>query len=126
MSPAEARDILLREGLQPPRRLTLSITGACNLKCRHCMVDSGVVSSADHVPTRTVRRLVEEFAAMGGEGVRFTGGEPLCHPDWLELMRLAREIEFQWVALQTNAIMFSAEQAAALRKLAFPELSIQV
>src|SRR6185369_14867032 len=104
MSLTELQEILRREGVQPPKTLTLAITGACNLQCLHCWVESGVSSSAVHVPKHTLLRLIKEFAAIGGEGIRFTGGEPLCHPDWLELVRYARETGLQRVSLQTNAM----------------------
>jgi radical SAM protein with 4Fe4S-binding SPASM domain len=121
-----AKEILRHEGLRPPKTLTIAITGVCNLACRHCWVEAGEAASAPHVPTQTLRRLLEEFAAIGGTGVRLTGGEPLCHPDWLELIRLARSIGFLSVALQTNAMLLTDEQVAQLRELDFPGLSIQV
>ena len=117
--------ILLREGVRPPKTLTLAVTGACNLKCVHCWVEAGVGSSAPHVPTQTLRRLIGEYAAIG-EGLRITGGEPLCHPDWLELVRFARSCGFGSVSLQTNAMLFTDAQVAALGELDFPGLTIQI
>lgn len=126
MVPSEAVKILRREGVRPPITLTLAITGACNLSCRHCWVGAGVSSSAPHVPDRTLRRLLAEFAALGGEGVRFTGGEPLCHPDWQGLMQFARELGFRRVSLQTNGMLLRDEDVAALRGLDFHGLSIEI
>lgn len=126
MAPSETWEILRREGLRPPKTLTLAITGACNLKCFHCWVDAGLSSSAAHVPERTLRRLIGEFAALGGEGVRFTGGEPLCHPNWLELMQFARKIGLRSLSLQTNGMLLKDEDVAALRELDFPGLTIQI
>lgn len=122
----ETTEMLKRAGLRPPRTLTLAITGACNLACRHCWVEAGESSSAAHVPERTLRRLIEEFAALGGEGIRLTGGEPLCHPDWLGLLRFARALGLGGVSLQTNGMLFREEEVAALRELDFPGLSIQI
>lgn len=124
--PFETPKILTRAGLRPPKTLTLAITGACNLACRHCWVEAGAAASAAHVPERTLRRLIEEFAALGGEGVRLTGGEPLCHPAWLGLLRLARAVGLRDVSLQTNGMLFREEEVAALRELDFPGLSIQI
>ena len=126
MTSSETAKILRRAGLHPPRTLTLAITGTCNLACLHCWVDAGPSSPATAVPTGTLRRLLEEFAAIGGEEIRFTGGEPLSHPDWLELIRLARETGFTRVYLQTNGMLFTDEHVAALRELDFPGLSIQI
>ena len=113
-------------GLRPPQTLTIAITGACNLSCSHCWVEAGESASAGHVSSQTVARLIGEFAALGGSGLRLTGGEPLCHPDWLDLLRLAVASGFGAVALQTNGMLLNERSAAALGELDFPGLSIQL
>lgn len=126
MTPSEALQQLSREGLRPPGILTLAITGACNLACCHCWVTAGVASSAADVPIRTIRRLIKEFAATGGYGIRITGGEPLCHPGWLDILQFSCSLGFKRVVLQTNAMLLKDVHLAALRELDFPGLSIQV
>ncbi|WP_306532563.1 radical SAM/SPASM domain-containing protein [Geobacter sp.] len=126
MNPTVALDILREKGLLPPETLTLAITGTCNLRCHHCWVDAGSSGTAPAVPTRTLLRLLEEFGALGGGGVRFTGGEPLCHPGWLELVRSARAIGYRSVSLQTNGMLFTEHNVAALKELDFPGLAIQI
>jgi len=126
MLPSEAVKILSRAEVRPPKMLTLAITGACNLTCRHCWVEAGGSSAAAHVPERTLRRLMEEFVALGGEGIRFTGGEPLCHPAWLNLMQFGRSIGLCDVSIQTNGMLFDDDSVSVLRELEFPRLSIQI
>jgi radical SAM protein with 4Fe4S-binding SPASM domain len=126
MTPSEVLQQLDLAGLRPPGMLTLAITGTCNLTCCHCWVRAGEATSHAHVPLRTVRRLMEEFAAIGGEGVRITGGEPLCHPHWLDIVQFSRSLGFKTVVLQTNAMLLRDEHLAPLRELDFPGLSIQV
>jgi radical SAM protein with 4Fe4S-binding SPASM domain len=126
MAISETAEILQQAGLRPPKMLTLAITGACNLTCRHCWVGAGAADAAAAVPERTLRRLIEELAALGGEGVRLTGGEPLCHPGWLELMGAARSAGLGRLSLQTNAMLFDEASVAALRELDFPGLTIQI
>jgi radical SAM protein with 4Fe4S-binding SPASM domain len=126
MTTSEVVKTLQKEGLRPPKKLTIAITGACNLKCSHCWVDAGITSSAAHVPLPKVVRVIEEFAAFGGEGIRFTGGEPLCHPGWREALQSARRLGLREVALQTNGMLFGEEQVVALRDLDFSGLSLQI
>ncbi|MFA7405977.1 MAG: radical SAM protein [Pelobacteraceae bacterium] len=126
MDPSELTQLLKSAGLRPPGMLTLAITGACNLKCCHCWVEAGAATSHAHVPLRTVRRLIEEFAAIGGEGVRITGGEPLSHPHWLEIIQLACSLGFKKVVLQTNAMLLRDKHLAPLLTLNFPGLTIQI
>jgi radical SAM protein with 4Fe4S-binding SPASM domain len=126
MLASEALKILGQKGLRPPKRLTIAITGACNLTCCHCWVGAGSSSAAAHVPERTLRRLIEEFVALGGEGIRFTGGEPLCHPAWLKLLQFGRSIGLGDVSIQTNGMLLTADAVAALGALDFPRLSLQI
>lgn len=123
---ALAAEELLRNGLSPPKTLTLAITSQCNLTCRHCWVDAAPSASAVHAPEKALRRLIGEFAACGGEGVRFTGGEPLCHPAWLDLIKFAQAVGLSKVALQTNAMLMTEKQVSALCELDFPELSLEI
>ncbi|HEY6008206.1 MAG TPA: radical SAM protein [Geobacteraceae bacterium] len=125
-TPAHAQEMLRRQRLRPPQTLTIAITGVCNLRCRHCWVEAGEASSAPHVPVQTLRRLLGEFAALAGSGVRLTGGEPLCHPGWLEIMRLCRALGFESLVLQTNAMLLTDAHAFALGALDFAGLSVQV
>ena len=121
-----ASDIATFCGIRSPKELTIAITGACNLVCRHCLVGSGVVSSAPHVPLHSIIRLLDELASLGGEGIRITGGEPLCHHGWLDILSHARSNGFQRIALQTNGMLLDGTSAEALRRLDFPGLSIQI
>ncbi|WP_429886239.1 radical SAM/SPASM domain-containing protein [Geoalkalibacter halelectricus] len=124
-----AADVVQRlrdAGLRPPRTLTFAITGACNLHCRHCWVEGGITAAAGHVPLPQVLRVLREFAELGGQGLRLTGGEPLCHPDWAAALRCARELDFAHLYLQTNADLIGDAQAATLRDLDFPGLTIQI
>jgi radical SAM protein with 4Fe4S-binding SPASM domain len=125
-TPTKVRETLLREGLRPPATLTLSITGICNLACRHCWVGAGTDTAAGHVPEQTLRRLMTEFADLNGAGIRITGGEPLSHPGWQGLLRLARVLDFRDVTLQTNAMLLRRDHLATLAEVDFPGLSIQI
>src|SRR5512136_265654 len=97
-SPAATIEILRQQGLRPPKMLTLSITGICNLTCRHCWVEADRSSAVGNVPEAALRRLIGEYREIGGEELRFTGGEPLCHPGWPELLHLAHAEGFRTIA----------------------------
>jgi len=119
-------EILQQYGLMPPRVLAIAITGACNLACHHCWVEAGVPKAPGHVSVRLLKRMIAEFADLGGEGLRLTGGEPLCHPAWLDIMRFSRSAGFRTLAIQTNGILLNDDQLSVLRELDFPGLSIQI
>ncbi len=124
--PAATIEILRQHGLRPPKMLTISITGLCNLVCRHCWVEADTTSPVTHVPVAALHRLLGEYREIGGEGVRFTGGEPLCHPGWLDSLRLACAAGFKTVATQTNAMLVTEEHVSALQELDCPGLVLQI
>lgn len=126
LSPAALGKIFQRQGLQPPRVLTLALTAVCNLVCSHCWVEAGPGGSQLELPEAELSRLLREFAALGGEGIRITGGEPLCHPAWLKALQQARALGFGQLALQTNATLLCAAGAADLAALDFSGLAIQI
>ena len=79
-------DAYAKADLFLPKALTLAITNRCNLHCAHCWPDSQQSRSVRPVSTSTVLRLIKEFVEIGGNRVCITGGEPLTHPDWLQIL----------------------------------------
>ncbi len=125
MQKAELIKSYAREKLVLPELLTLAITAECNLQCAHCWVDASPAASAARVPKMETLRLIEEFATLGGAAIRFTGGEPLLHPDWLELLQKAGKCDLQ-VLLQTNGMLFGARPLQAMQRLELADLQIQI
>lgn len=79
----------------------LSLTEACNLRCRYCM-PPGRASVRPAMDDRQVEHLVQALAAMGVRKIRFTGGEPLVRPGVrLLLERVCRQPGIDW-AITTN------------------------
>ncbi|BDG05575.1 radical SAM protein [Anaeromyxobacter oryzae] len=116
-----------RAGLRLPRALSLAVTGLCNLSCRHCLVEAGPRADPHHVPADAIRRIVGEFAALGGEELWLTGGEPLLHPQWLDILSACcRGPSLRTVGVQTNGALLGGAQVGALRALRFEGLRIQV
>src|SRR5215471_7526744 len=74
-------DALVRQQQLSARHVTFSLTEACPLRCRHCIVNT--VSASDRTRTMPLER-AESYAAQlpslrarGVSLVSFTGGEPL-------------------------------------------------
>ena len=126
MDRAELTERAASAGLRPPRQLTFSITGVCNLRCQHCFVGAGTPEAPRHVPAEKALRVVSDFAALGGEAIRFTGGEPFSHPEFRAILAASLRQPFRSVGIQTNAALVGDAEVAALRALSSRELSIEV
>lgn len=87
--------------------LRVSLTDKCNLRCTYCMpseqmlwLPSASVLSADEM-LRVIRIAVEH----GIEEVRLTGGEPLLHPNLVDIVAgIAALPQAPKIAVTTNAV----------------------
>ena len=101
---------LKEQGLLPPKRLTISITSNCNLRCEHCWVECDWLEKQGlYAPRAEVVRLIREFVDIGGEEICLTGGEPLTHPGFPDILGFCLDTELQSVHLQTNATLLDQE-----------------
>jgi radical SAM protein with 4Fe4S-binding SPASM domain len=114
-------------GLRPPTALTVAITGACNLRCKHCWIDAGTPTSAGHVDPAPLLQLVDDFVALGVEALWITGGEPLAHPELAAILsHCCAAPSVRTVGLQTNAGRLDRARVAALRALPGEKLRVAV
>ncbi len=67
------------------RNVHWSITGTCNLRCRHCFMSA---PHAKHgMPSKEeLLNVVEQLAECGVTSAEITGGEPLMREDFLEIV----------------------------------------
>lgn len=74
--------------------LRLAITDRCNLRCRYCMPEEGITSTApsDLLSFEEIIRLVTVAASRGISKVRFTGGEPFVRKDFMQLLEAVHAI----------------------------------
>jgi len=72
----------------------------CNLHCKHCWVNEG--STVDNpLSLGCWKSLFEEAAEMGCGYIKFTGGEPLLHDNFVLLYEYAASL-FSRLAVETN------------------------
>ena len=64
---------------RPLRRLRISVTDRCNLRCTYCMPEDQYnwLKRRDLLTFEEITSLTSEFMALGVNQVRLTGGEPL-------------------------------------------------
>ena len=90
-----------------------SITGACNLRCRHCFMSA---PSARHgQPDRAqLLNVVDQLAECGVPRVGITGGEPLIRPDLIDIVDALREKEIDISVIYTNGWLLDGKLLDAL------------
>ena len=78
----------------------------CNLNCRHCYINPAQ-HGTQTLTLETVRRWLAAFQARSREtNLVLLGGEPTLHRDLAPIIRLAREMDFGSVTVDTNGYLF--------------------
>ncbi|HEY5653309.1 MAG TPA: GTP 3',8-cyclase MoaA [Pontiella sp.] len=108
---------------RPMRDLRLSVIDRCNFRCTYCMPTEEVsqdfpwLRHSEQLSFDEMLKLVNQFALLGVEKVRLTGGEPLLRTHLAELIQRIRTVPgIKDVALTTNGILlprFAEELKAA-------------
>lgn len=103
------------------------ITNRCNLNCCHCLPESRLDETTFPVSSIKIKGLIEEFVHIGVKEICLTGGEPLLHPDWFDILSFAcRQPGLNKVHLQTNATLLTQVDIDAICSLDAKGLVIQV
>jgi len=101
--------------LSAPLFVIWEITGACNLRCKHCLSNSGKLSP-DELNTREAKKLIDALGMTKVFNISFSGGEPLIRPDILELLEYASQKNIG-IELLTNGTLITKKMIARLENI---------
>lgn len=88
----------------------------CNLRCKYCYIEKNISKNNDDF--LTVEKIKENLSAIKDSNVGsiyLTGGEPLMHPDFNQILRMCLKITNTTV--MTNGTMINDKKARFLRKI---------
>ncbi|WP_165488420.1 radical SAM/SPASM domain-containing protein [Actinomadura formosensis] len=90
--------------------LWLELTNRCNLKCVHCYTESHPGSGGRDIMTaRDYESVMTQAYELGCRKIQFIGGEPQISPDFMRLLRYAKETGFEFVEVFTNLTRLTEE-----------------
>ena len=92
-----------------------SITGACNLKCRHCFM-SAPSAKHGHPTLEQLIGIADQIAECGIFKVSLTGGEPLIREDFFELIDALNERGITVSTIFTNGWLLDERLLDRLEK----------
>ena len=88
------------------RKLRLSLTDKCNLRCHYCMpVDSQFMSEKKYLSATEYFEIVEHLCVFGLEELRLTGGEPLMRKALPEILEKLSALPLKKIGMTTNAVL---------------------
>lgn len=107
-----------REHLRKHPRLIylfFELTDACNLSCLHCG-SSACPQNHTYLPMDAVKKVIDEVAAAyspPGMMICLSGGEPLLHPDFFEILTHIKHAGFS-CGITTNGTLIQPQVARKL------------
>jgi uncharacterized radical SAM superfamily Fe-S cluster-containing enzyme len=111
---------LYKEHLSQSVLTNLLITNRCNLRCSYCFMNAGA-SGVVYEPTLDqIKELMIQARnerPMGSKAIQITGGEPTVREDLFDIVRMAKEVGFTHVQVNTNGLKLadSAEYCQRLK-----------
>jgi len=102
--------------------LHIDLTDACTEHCVHCYVPEYGTKTLSF---EAVRKVLDEYRAMGGLEVEFSGGEPMCHPQFCEILRYARKCDLM-ITVLSNLTLLNEEIVKTLADMRIKYLQTSV
>lgn len=91
-------------------------TKACNLKCKHCYIEKNPYKNEeDFISLDKIKTSLMTVKNIPLKSIYLTGGEPLLHPDFNQILRMCLKISNTTV--MSNGIMINDKKARFLRKI---------
>jgi cyclic pyranopterin phosphate synthase len=88
------------------KKLRLSLTDKCNLRCHYCMpLDQEFMDEKRYLAPLEIKEILQELVELGVEEVRLTGGEPLMRKSFDLILKEISQIGLKKIALTTNGIL---------------------
>ncbi|WP_338405736.1 GTP 3',8-cyclase MoaA [Candidatus Synechococcus calcipolaris] len=108
------------------RKLRISLTDQCNLRCQYCMpVDATFIAKDSYLRPQEYQAIAQELVELGLEEIRLTGGEPLLRQDFLEIATRLAQLPLKKIGLTTNGV-FLDRYLEALWQLGIHHLNISL
>ena len=101
----------------------LYVTEQCNLDCHYC---NEFDNSIPHPAAADLKKWMDHIRTLGVARLGLQGGEPLRHPDIVELVRYAKSLGFCKVSMSTNGFLLTRPLLADLEAAGLDSLHISV
>jgi uncharacterized radical SAM superfamily Fe-S cluster-containing enzyme len=97
----------------------VDLTNRCNLTCPVCFANAnaaGYLYEPDLIQVRTMLQALRDERPVDTRTVQFSGGEPTIHPNFIEIVAMAREMGFTHIQAATNGLMLNNHEFARRAK----------
>jgi len=109
-----------------PFTVAWEITRACALACVHCRAEAQPKRDPHELTTDEGFRLIDQLVAIGSPILILTGGDPLMHPDLLDLIRYASQKGLRVALSPTATALATRERLQAARDAGVARMQISL
>jgi radical SAM protein with 4Fe4S-binding SPASM domain len=106
-------------------QIQIEITGRCNMRCQHCRASKEVSEDMPIDQIIKVIRFARQFSPNYKEIV-VSGGEPLMHHDFSDVLSAVRQSGGEFVTLTTNGSLITEKHLELIRSLGFKRFILSV
>ncbi len=106
-------------------QIQIEITGRCNMQCQHCRA---AYQPKQDMPIQQIVKIIRfarQFSPNYKEVV-LSGGEPLMHREFFDVLRHVRENGGESVTLTTNGTFLTREHLKVIRDLSFKRFTLSI
>jgi radical SAM protein with 4Fe4S-binding SPASM domain len=110
-----------------PLMVVWNITARCNLRCKHCYEDAGILSKGlpCELTDKEKIKVMEEIVKTNIPTFAFAGGEPLMDPVFWELAKIGKEGGL-YMSINTNGTLITKKVAERLKEIGFAYYGISL
>lgn len=95
--------------------LQIELSSRCNERCIHCYIPNKKKNNGIDMPYQRFKKIIDEFADMGGIHITLSGGEALLHKDIIKMLYYCREKDLK-ISVLSNLITLTDEEIKAMKE----------
>ena len=98
-------------------KINLMITGKCNLNCLHCFNAKDNAPLNSELSFEKILDILDQAKEIGAMAFTITGGEPLFHKRFLDIIKAIYERDMHVFELNTNGFLLTQELLDEFKKI---------
>ena len=109
--------------LYAPFHVQMVVVRRCNLSCGYC---NEFDDHSPPIPFEELCKRIDKIYELGAWAIELTGGEPMEHPQLIDLVRYAKQKGFYKVQLISNVYLWNEDTVLQLNDAGLDDLQVSI
>lgn len=110
--------------MSAPLKISMNITKKCNLRCKQCFSNSGVIQDVE-LTTEDLKKLFDDMNKYGTFFICIGGGEPFTRPDLFDILEYGKSKQLA-ISVVSNGLLINEETIEKLNNCSLDTLWISL